>query len=120
MLQAFKYVPKDLRNVPITMDHHYPQLCGDRNTKSNGVTLEAPLHLRVKFQLGDKIAEKIIDQLESCEFNLKYVPKHAPQNVHLSDVQFQWYFLKTELPPLGLFCSDSEEINQLCVEPTGT
>ena len=33
----------------------------DRNTKSDGVTLEAQLQLRVKFYLGDELTEAIKD-----------------------------------------------------------
>ena len=46
-------VPLDVRKVSSTFDHHYPSLCGGRNTKSNGVTPEAQLQLRVKLGLGD-------------------------------------------------------------------
>ena len=52
--------------MPITLDHHYPSLCEDRNTKSDGVTLESKLQLRVKFYLGDDLTEGIIDYLDSC------------------------------------------------------
>ena len=41
-------------------------MCVGRNTKSNGVTPEAQLQLRVKVCLGDELKEGIIDQLYSC------------------------------------------------------
>ena len=56
-------VPYDVRNESITSDHHYPSLCGSRNTKS---TLEAQLQLRVKFCLRDNFNEEITDKLNSC------------------------------------------------------
>ena len=74
MFKVSQYVPQDLRKVHITLDHHQPSLCGKRNTKSGGVTLEAQLQLRVKFYLGDELTEVIIDQLDSCEFQLVLVP----------------------------------------------
>ena len=60
MLKVLQFVPCDLRKVPVTLDHHLSSLCGDRNSKSNGVTLQAQRQLRVKFYLGDKLAEGIV------------------------------------------------------------
>ena len=40
--------------------------CVCRKTKNNWITPEAQLKLRVKFCLGDKFKEGIIDQLHSC------------------------------------------------------
>ena len=57
---------KSLIKSLITLDHHQPSLSGDRNTKRNGVTLESQLQLRVNFQLGEKLTEGIIEQLDSC------------------------------------------------------
>ena len=52
---------QDVRKVFGTLVYHYPQLCGVRNAKSNGVMLEAQLQLRIKLCLGDKLTEGIID-----------------------------------------------------------
>ena len=43
------------------MDHHKHSICQVRNTKKDGVTLEAQLQLKVKFHLEDKLNEGIKD-----------------------------------------------------------
>ena len=43
------------------LDHQYHSLCECNNTKSNGVTLEAPLQLKGKLCLGGKPYEGIQD-----------------------------------------------------------
>ena len=66
MLKVSPHVPQDVRKMSGTLNDHYPPLCGVWNTKSNGVTLDAELQLRVKLCLEDKLTEGIIDQLDSC------------------------------------------------------
>ena len=66
MLQFSPHVSEDVRKVSRKLDHLWPSLCGVRNNKCNGVTLEAQLQLRVKLCLGDKLNEGIIDYLDSC------------------------------------------------------
>ena len=58
MLKTSQYVLLDLILNLITLDQHQPSICGDRNTKSNGVHLEAQLQLRVRFQLGDSMSKQ--------------------------------------------------------------
>ena len=67
MLKFSPHVPYDAKKVSSTLDH-YPSLCGGRNTKSNGVTMEAQLKLIVNLCLGDKLNDGIIDCLDSCNF----------------------------------------------------
>ena len=44
----------------------------DKNTKSDRVTLEAQLQLRLKFYLGDKSTERIKDLLDNCAPTLSF------------------------------------------------
>ena len=61
MLKVLQSVHKDLRKVPVTLNNQKPSLCENRNTMSDGITLEAQLQLRVKFYLGDEMTGGIID-----------------------------------------------------------
>ena len=67
----------------ITIPHYLKMW---RNTKSDGVTLEAQLQLRVKFQLGDELTDGIIDQLDSCDIN-----QHSGRKREISDIYIYIY-----------------------------
>ena len=64
---------KSLQSLSSTLDHHWPSLCGGRNPKSNGVTPEAQLQLRVKLCLEDKLNENNIDLLNSYATSYTWV-----------------------------------------------
>ena len=59
-------VQKIFRKVSSTLDYHYHSPYWVRNTKSNGVTLEAQLQLRVNFYLWNTFNEWFKDLQESC------------------------------------------------------
>ena len=61
MLKVSSHGPQDFRKVSSTLDPHWPSLCGDSNTKSNGVTAEAQLQLIIKLCLGNKLNEGVLD-----------------------------------------------------------
>ena len=46
--------------MPITLGHPWPSLCEDKNTKSDVITLEAQLQLRVSYT-GERLNEAVID-----------------------------------------------------------
>ena len=71
-----------------SLNHHYSSLCRMRNTESNEVTLEAELQLEVKLFQGDKLNERIINQLDSCEGkalcrNLNKASKSEPFSIYI-------------------------------------